>query len=173
MTAPPGNAPGPTPAADAGAPAQVHAPSRVDTLVVGQDGSSLSGTALAGLAPLAERLGATLHVVSTVPRALDVDVRHAEVAAAADRWCRGLDVRHTVVAAPDPVAALHEMADRAGAVVCIGSHGAGCSACAVGSVAGDALARARHPLVVASVLADARVGQGVVACVDGGPSSAA
>jgi nucleotide-binding universal stress UspA family protein len=156
----------------------VAAPAGVHTLVVAHDGSTLCGAALSAAVLLARRLGAAVDVLSVVPSALDVDARRAELAAAQATGDvagpGGAGVRTTVVPATDPVAALHDaLAARPGAVACVGSHGAGHSSAAIGSVARDVLARARAPVVVAPAQVDARPGQGVVACVDGGPASLA
>ena len=156
----------------AGLPAAVaHVPDAVETLVVPVDGSRLSRSAAAVAGPLACRLDAELHLLSTVPTADQVEARLSELATIEVACGR---VSRSVAVDPDPAGVIHEAVDRCpGAVACMATHGRGHSAALVGSVATAVVARSRHPVLLVCPLVDRRpAGDGVLACVDDGPDAA-
>jgi nucleotide-binding universal stress UspA family protein len=149
------------------------APGGVGTVVVPLDGSALAWPALRVAAGLSRVLGAGVHLVSAVPSEHDVEERDAELAIAALDLPRR-PIARSVVVDPDPAEAIIRTGVRAGGhMVCMASHGRGRSVGSIGSVAEAVAARSRFPVVLMCSLVDPRPrGRGVVACVDGGPTSA-
>jgi nucleotide-binding universal stress UspA family protein len=153
------------------------APERIDTIVLPYDGSELSALAVPVARRLAQRLGAAIHLLSTVAKEEDKETREADLAGVelGDR-----PVRRTVVVDLDPAGEIHETVRRLpNAVVCMGTHGRGRSAALIGSVASDVLARGHDPVVLVGpfVGSDPRHAEsdyrGVMCCVDETPASAA
>jgi nucleotide-binding universal stress UspA family protein len=147
------------------------APIPVHALLVPLDGSAFSRAALAVAVPLAGRLRAGIHVLGVVGH--DEDVRRCETQLAAVD-VPAASVTRSVVVSDDPAGAIMSAVGRLpGAVVCMGTHGRDRSRGQVGAVAREVVARSPDPLVLACSLVDPLPGgQGVLACVDGGPSSA-
>jgi len=144
----------------------------VHALLVPLDGSAFSRAALAVAVPLADRLGAGIHVLGVVGH--DEDVRNCEAELAAVDLSAA-HVSRSVVASDDPAGAILRALGRwPGSVVCMGTHGRDRSRGQIGPVAREVVARSPDPLVLACSLVDPLPnGRGVLACVDGGPSSAA
>jgi nucleotide-binding universal stress UspA family protein len=147
-------------------------PARVRAIVVPLDGSTFSERALPVAARLARRLDAEVHLLSTVAKEDDVDEREAELGAID---LPGLVVHRSVVVDLDPAGEIHETLRRLGdAVACMASHGRGASAAFVGSVASEVLGRGHDPVILVGPLVDlVEEGQGIFACVDEKPASAA
>jgi nucleotide-binding universal stress UspA family protein len=145
------------------------APPSVSALVVPLDGSAVALAAAPVASRLARRLGAETHLVSVVATAEEAAAREAELAV--------LDVRapgvtRRVVVDPDPpTAILADLARRPGSVACMATHGCGRSPGCAGSVAMAVLARTREPVLLTCPLVEGAIGEGVLACLDGGPHS--
>jgi len=150
-------------------PSTASAP--VHGLLVPLDGSAFARAALAVAGPLAGRLGAGIHVLGVVGHDDDVGGCEAELAAVDPPAAH---VSRSVVVSDDPAGAILQALERLpGAVVCMGTHGRDRSCGQVGAVARQVLARSTDPLVLACSLVDpVPDGEGVMACVDGGPASA-
>lgn len=148
-------------------------PDSVVTVLVPLDGSEFSRQALPRAALLADRLGATVHLLSAVAHEDDVAAREAELAAVAVQ-VRGRPTPSTVVVDLDPAGAIHQALKQLGsAVACMATHGRGRSAALVGSVATEVMARGHDPLIlVGPLVGDAPLGADVVTCVDETPASA-
>jgi nucleotide-binding universal stress UspA family protein len=145
---------------------------KVETVLVPVDGSPFSQRAVPVAAWLADRFGAHLHLLSTVPKADDVDQREAELTALK---IPGHGLCYEVVVDLDPAGEIHEALRRLSpAVVCMATHGRGRSAALLGSVAKDVIARGHDPVVMVGPMVDEAWsgGSGIIVCVDGTPASA-
>jgi nucleotide-binding universal stress UspA family protein len=156
-------------------------PERVQTILVAYDGSEPSALAVPVAARLANRLGADIHLLSTVAKEEDEAGRAAELATLErDSALAGRVVACTVAVDLDPAGEIHEALRRLpDAVVCMGTHGRGRSAALIGSVASDVIARGHDPVVLVGPFVgddprhQASDYRGMLACVDETPASAA
>jgi nucleotide-binding universal stress UspA family protein len=141
-----------------------------DGFLVPLDGSAFALAALAVAGPLAGRLGAAIHLLGVVGHDEDALDWEAALAAAAPPAAQ---VSRSVVVSDDAAGTILQARDRwPGAVVCMGTHGRDRSRHQVGAVAREVLARSTEPVMLACSLVDpVPDGEGVLACVDGGPSS--
>jgi nucleotide-binding universal stress UspA family protein len=155
----------------------------VEVLLVPLDGSQLSRLAVPVAEELAERLGATVLLMSAVRNPEELRRREAELTAI---QIKSGSLPFFLVLDHDPAGAIHEALRRIpGAVVCMAR---GRSATLVGSVAVDFIARGHEPAILVGPLVgwpkgiiweDAPVsvarfrGGGVLTCVDDTPSSTA
>jgi nucleotide-binding universal stress UspA family protein len=146
------------------------APHSVETLVVPVDGSEPARAGALAASGFAARLNAGVHLLSAVATHDEVDARRdglARLGVPSDR------LTTEVVVDVQPALALSEAMRRLpGAVACVSTHGRGCSAALLGSVATEVVARSRKPLVLVCPFVDRAVdGRGVMACVDDGPAA--
>jgi nucleotide-binding universal stress UspA family protein len=153
-------------------------PDEVDALLVPLDGSDFSRAALPVADVLADRLDAAICLLSVVRKPGEVEPRRAELLRIEipDR-----PVEREVLVGPDPAAAIHEaLHERAGAMICMATHGRGRSAALVGSVATEIVARSRHPLILVCPYVEPEPPpdtvpdpEGVIVCVDENPDARA
>ena len=163
---------------------RVYADSRIGAFVVPLDGTEFARLALVAAQELAERLGADVHLLSTVEREWDVAGRREELAAIG----RSLSTASvSVVVDRDPAGVIHETVKRLGrAIACLANHGRGRSVTLRTSVASDVIARGGDPVMLAGPWvgrpkgvwwSDAPIslsqfrGGGVVACLNGTATS--
>jgi nucleotide-binding universal stress UspA family protein len=148
------------------------------------DGTEFARLALVAAHEMAERIGADVHLLSTVERERDVPGRRAELVAIGRSHCTA---SMSVVVDRDPAGAIHETVKRLGhAVACLANHGRGRSVTLRASVAGDVIARGGDPVMLAGPWvgrpggvwwSDAPIslsqfrGGGVVACLNGAATS--
>lgn len=134
---------------------------RLETILVGVDGSGHAARALAHAGDLAERTGARIIAVHAahgpVPDASvqPLATRRRSLPELLEDWCtplhvRGLDDHESVIAEGDPRTALLDVAEERGAdLVVIGSRGLGpVSKLVLGSVASSLIHHSRIPVTV-------------------------
>lgn len=134
---------------------------RLETIVVGVDGSGHAARALAHAGDLAERTGARIvavhaaHGAAPDPSVQPMARRGRSLPDLMEDWCtplhvRGLDDHESVIAEGDPRTALLQVAEERGAdLVVIGSRGLGpVSKLVLGSVASSLIHQSRIPVTV-------------------------
>ena len=163
---------------------RVYAGSRIEAFVVPLDGTEFARLALVVAQEMAERVGAGVHLLSTVKRERDVAGRREELAAIGrSRFTASV----SVVVDRDPAGVIHETVKRLGrAIACLANHGRGRSVTLSDSVASDVIARGGDPVMLAGPWVGRPKGEwwsddpislsqfrggGVVACLNGTATS--
>jgi nucleotide-binding universal stress UspA family protein len=157
----------------------------VTTLLVPLERSGFALTALVAANELAERIGASVHLLSVVTKGDEVGEREAQLAAL---QVPGQTSGVSVVVDEDPARVIHETLERLGcAGLCMATHARGAYPFALGLVSYNLLARTDDPVILVGpflgypegvpwadepILLEKFRGGGVVACVDGGDRSA-
>ena len=102
---------------------QAHAASDIKAFVVPLDGTEFARLALVVAQELAERLGADVHLLSTVEREWDVAGRREKLAAIGRSLCTA---SVSVVVDRDPAGVIHETVRRLDhSIACLANHGRG------------------------------------------------
>jgi nucleotide-binding universal stress UspA family protein len=126
---------------------RVSAASRIKAFVVPLDGTEFAGLALVPAHELAERLGADVHLLSTVERESDVAGRRKKLAAIGRSLCTA---SVSVAVDRDPAGVIHETVKRLDrSIACLANHGRGRSVTLRTSVASDVIARGGDPVMLA------------------------
>ena len=120
--------------------------SRIEAFVVPLDGTEFARLALMAAQEMAERLGADVHLLSTVEREWDVAGRREKLAAIGRSRCVA---SISVVVDRDPAGVIHEtVKGLGGAIACLANHGRGRSVTLRTSVASDVIARGGDPVML-------------------------
>jgi nucleotide-binding universal stress UspA family protein len=163
---------------------RIYGAYRIKAFVVPLDETEFARLALVVAQELAERLGATVHLLSAVEREWDVAVRREKLAAIGRSLCTA---SVSVVVDRDPAGVIHETVKRMDcSIACLTNHGRSRSVTLRTSVASDVIARGGDPVMLAGPwvgrpkgvwwsddpisLSQFR-GGGVVACLNGTATS--